>query len=420
MNCGGHHREVEILSGKRYRAVGTTSRQRFSCRTPPGLSQYALGRSATAIVASATILLSCSTHKSVRSAEVLPAALPIFKISSFYTVRTSSRRQSAAQASQLGSRQYLRMADPGDEVVLSTTEESLDIGLQLQHSRDLPQTNAGGEEEDRILDSDWHDFLEDIRLLIPYELDGYKVYLKIRHYAQRLVTLAEYDIDFAGVLPDKHDNDPLASLVEHVKEIAERNERIAFDFAWEGFAMEASEARPGCDHVVSEMRKHASDNLQTAQHLCERILPHYRLNAGRRLKEFIQKTREDVKELGPTLDLAGLDGNWHYEWSIGEGAYGEAGLWVRTDQNGSIVERMVIKDVFLTQEEWMDKSQWYRGNHPATKSIVETPIKAHIQSLMTIVSNGRSIVLLRTFAVIPNRRLYRRKFCSRSHESTAS
>nr|POE66220.1 hypothetical protein CFP56_54482 [Quercus suber] len=230
------------------------------------------------------------------------------------------------------------MADQDEDAAMKTIRDTEFFENGQQPASTLDRAGTEHSPGDSMPDEDWHNLLEDVRLLIPYEYDGDQVYLKVRHYAQRLVTLAEYNIDFADTLPDKHDHESLGLLLEYLQEAAEHIEKIAFDSSWKEFILEADEVRPGYGHILDEMQTSALDNMQAAQQLCENILPHYRLDVEQKLRDFMRKTYEVVKDLGPTLESAGLNGNWHYEWSIGEGGFGDAGLWFRTDQNGRIVE----------------------------------------------------------------------------------
>ncbi|KAF2278596.1 uncharacterized protein EI97DRAFT_499215 [Westerdykella ornata] len=49
---------------------------------------------------------------------------------------------------------------------------------------------------------------------------------------------------------------------------------------------------------------------------------------------------------------------WHGAKMLGKGGYGRAGLWVRTNGSGNILERMVIKECIWSGDQWHSAKNW--------------------------------------------------------------
>lgn len=81
--------------------------------------------------------------------------------------------------------------------------------------------------------------------------------------------------------------------------------------------------------------------------------------------------KEDKKEINkvfaagtllPTKDKSGS--TWHGAALLGEGAAGHVYLWLKTDENNIITDRMAIKDTKAAEQyEWIDATRW-RDNLP--------------------------------------------------------
>ncbi|KAK5121132.1 hypothetical protein LTR85_005616 [Meristemomyces frigidus] len=68
--------------------------------------------------------------------------------------------------------------------------------------------------------------------------------------------------------------------------------------------------------------------------------------------------RKAAKDLG-FGSPKGLEGNWNFLDTIGEGRYGHAGLFVQYGPDARIVNRTVIKDTWLKSTEWPRKQFWH-------------------------------------------------------------
>jgi hypothetical protein len=57
--------------------------------------------------------------------------------------------------------------------------------------------------------------------------------------------------------------------------------------------------------------------------------------------------------------IPGEDGNWQGAKFLAAGSYGAVGLWCRIDDNGNVIDRMVVKDnAAVSRRDWRDPKNW--------------------------------------------------------------
>lgn len=203
---------------------------------------------------------------------------------------------------------------------------------QIPPCQPLPARMPGPEV---INGQDWLDFLDSIRSKIADEPTGREYFNMIRGFAHRLDALGDYDPDYFNGPPDDYQNLSLVDLARVMKEMAEGSEQDLFDDRWTNLKNMADD---GLMDGVADLYFKALGRFKRAQRNGMPPLRHYQINATRELDRLRMFSTPAIKEFGPTTAMAGIEGMWHYEHSVGAGGFGNAGLWYRTDGSNKIVD----------------------------------------------------------------------------------
>ncbi|KAF1951202.1 hypothetical protein CC80DRAFT_539100 [Byssothecium circinans] len=114
---------------------------------------------------------------------------------------------------------------------------------------------------------------------------------------------------------------------------------------------------------------------------------------------------EDIKrewlktELGKKFED---ETQWQGVKFLGKGAYGSAGLWVKTNDEGCIIDRLVVKEARLRPEQWFDSREW-REQRPK-----EITMHRKIESTRNAEDNPqRSLVRYRGYCVMMTQQRYK-------------
>lgn len=103
---------------------------------------------------------------------------------------------------------------------------------------------------------------------------------------------------------------------------------------------------PPSQRILDPPEEHLSDE---AMHAYERS------EMKRWKKEWVDGGLYPPSEWGNDSDT------WVGAKFLGEGSYGSAGLWVKKDRRGNVVDQVVCKDVMSSDQDWRDPNLWRQG-----------------------------------------------------------
>ncbi|KAM3424752.1 hypothetical protein BST61_g6736 [Cercospora zeina] len=233
------------------------------------------------------------------------------------------------------------------------------------------------------------------------------------------------------------------------------NQAPSFKFVWELVWNEAEERlqQNGADQrtiqrfarIRTQLRQDANahgvcyeapqwDPQKTAEWYCETVMDRIRWNRLERVRsawdEFLARASEERSNmearvavnydshLPPQLPpftnmyepwspfddskIPGPDGTWFFKEPIGEGAAGQATLWTKLSPDGSVIARVVLKEVFLnTESKWSETEHW---NGPiSNREPLEYAIAHHLNAL----ADSENILLHIDYGLHEARAMYR-------------
>ncbi|KAF2169144.1 hypothetical protein M409DRAFT_20370 [Zasmidium cellare ATCC 36951] len=102
----------------------------------------------------------------------------------------------------------------------------------------------------------------------------------------------------------------------------------------------------------------------------------------------IVKPEDKSKSLGFEKDVSpDVDGLWSFSRCLGDGTRNFAGLWVKIDTSNKVVDRKVIKDVYLSPKDSKNDDLWHTPPNGE-----RVPMEVHMQRLLSGLGDSSSIV----------------------------
>ncbi|SMR41281.1 unnamed protein product [Zymoseptoria tritici ST99CH_1E4] len=110
-----------------------------------------------------------------------------------------------------------------------------------------------------------------------------------------------------------------------------------------------------------------------------------------------------AKQLGFGGERSGQTGSWRFLGTAGQGAFGHAGIWGRTDALGTVVEKIVLKETYSAAAKGLAwDASWMWDGEPGT-----TPFEFSIIEKLGRLPDAHSIVRVRAFAIHDTLKMYR-------------